>query len=759
LIKENLNTTAIAANNFQQSKQISISKFLSAFYPDTQEKIYLRSFKPKGALDKPDNIPQKYTVTRAELTFSEPTKHRLETDNITRGIYFVVNAGGNTDKDITRYNAFFVENDNRSIEEQHAALDAALLAPSIRNNTKKSVHAYWLIQGNCTEVEWREVQEGLIAYFDGDKNIKNPSRTMRLPFFNHVTYNGEDDYSYKPVEVVEFEPLRRYTVDEMKAAFPAPEKVQPLILSDSQFSSNSSISQEWKELNGELKKRIMQVGKKNNRGIIETRGICHNGKSKTAIMLNPATGAVKCMNGCGHEQVLRAFGLPEKPLYSSTSSNSQVSIKEDGATGHIAFPMLDREKALYGLAGDIVKAIELHSEADPVALLIQLLVGFGNAIGRTAYFTAEADRHYTNLFTVIVGASARGRKGTSWGYIKRLLEAVKPEWASNITGGLTSGEGLIHHVRDVEEDFMPGAVRPSKCALVIESEFAAVLRVQKREGNTLSSIIRQAWDSGTISAMRRNNPEKATNAHVSIIGHITDDELRKCLQETDAVNGYANRFLWACAKRSKKLPEGGNFNQDNLAPFVKRLRDAVKKASSTSEMKRDEEARELWIDIYNRLDEEMDGSIGSILSRAEAQIMRLACVYALLDCSSVIKRIHLEAANALWKYCEASALYIFGGNSISKKAQKILDWLTEASETGLNKTELIKRNGNRGAGVVNRALAELRDAGLAFPKSIPTGGRTEERWFIATASLLRTCEFDEVDELSLSDEKSLGLAA
>ena len=432
-------------------------------------------------------------------------------------------------------------------------------------------------------------------------------------------------------------------------------------------------------------------------------------------------------------------------LFLSNPSDSQIRNEGGGAISRTAFPTLDRQRALHGLAGEIVNAIEPHSEADPVALLVQLLVGFGNAIGRTAHFIAEADSHYANLFAVIVGASARGRKGTSWGYVKRLLQAVEPDWANDITGGLSSGEGLIHHVRDVEEDFMPGAVRQGKRALVFESEFASVLRVQKREGNTLSAIIRQAWDTGDLAVMRKNQPERATNAHISIIGHITEDELRKCLQETDAVNGYANRFLWVCARRSKKLPEGGNFHRVNVAPLVRRLREAVEFAGGIGELRRDEAARELWFEIYDKLDEAIEGSMSGILSRAEAQIMRLASVYALLDRSTVIMRIHLEAAYALWKYCEDSARYIFEGNSLSKLAQKYLDWLLKAGEAGLNKTELTGNNGNRTTGL-NEGLQELQLAELAFPKFTPTRGRTEERWFAAAALSPRSCEFDEDDE-------------
>jgi P4 family phage/plasmid primase-like protien len=322
-----------AVSNPNSKPKISVSDFLAAFYPDSQEQIHLRSFKPKGAPDTVENRPATYVATRAELTFSTALKQRLMTANRTRGIYFVVNAGGNSDKDITRYNAFFAESDTLSMEEQHAALDAAPLPTSIRNETKKSVHAYWLIEGGCSEAEWREVQERLIAYFDGDNSIKNPSRTMRVPSFNHVTYDVEEGYTFKPVEVVAFEPSRRYTVAQMKEAFPAPKPKEKLPMFDVEARSSDSHFETWEVLNAELQRRIMRAGKLNRRGIYETKGICHNGQSNTAIMFSPATGAVKCMAGCTHEQLLEAFHLPKKPDFPRLIIGGR-SIRSGDLKGH-----------------------------------------------------------------------------------------------------------------------------------------------------------------------------------------------------------------------------------------------------------------------------------------------------------------------------------------------------------------------------------------------------------------------------------------
>ena len=72
------------------------------------------------------------------------------------------------------------------------------------------------------------------------------------------------------------------------------------------------------------------------------------------------------------------------------------------------------EDAFHGLAGDVVRTLEPHTEADPAALLLQFLVAVGSVIDRGPHFRAEADRHALNLFVVLVGETSKARKGSSW---------------------------------------------------------------------------------------------------------------------------------------------------------------------------------------------------------------------------------------------------------------------------------------------------------------------------------------------------------
>ena len=238
---------------------MNLDKFLSAFFIAEKEPIHFRAFKPKNALDTGSNRPQMLSQSREHLV-SSAGEIELRKFNHLRGIYFAPNAGGNTDEEITRFNAVFVENDNLSIEEQHKALDECPLPTSIRVETKRSVHAYWLLRENCPQDEWRDVQSRLIAYFDGDKSIKNPSRVMRLPFFFHLTYDEQatGSYNLKLVEVVQFNPERRYLITQLKESFPEAEKPKNTLTATFEIAetiSNGSRNKELFSLAGSLRRK------------------------------------------------------------------------------------------------------------------------------------------------------------------------------------------------------------------------------------------------------------------------------------------------------------------------------------------------------------------------------------------------------------------------------------------------------------------------------------------------------------------------
>lgn len=428
--------------------------------------------------------------------------------------------------------------------------------------------------------------------------------------------------------------------------------------------------------------------------------------------------------------------LPSGP---ATPSGAPVSILED-------WPEPLAEEAYYGLAGRFVRVVEPHSEADPVALLVQFLVAVGNVIGRTAHALADGAKHYTNEYAVLVGQSSKARKGTSWARVKELLTQLDEAWASSrVLGGLSSGEGLIWNVRDpvesrerVKERGAPARYEtvvsdegePDKRILIQEAEFANVLRQNDRTGNTLSAIIRQAWDAGNLRTLTKSSPARATEAHVSQIGHITREELHRYLTATESANGFGNRYMWFLVRRSKLLPLGGSPDSESLREIARELKAVIEFGRSAGEMRFDDAAREMWCEVYSILSRDGYGLAGALTGRAEAHVLRLSLIYAVLDCSPAIRVEHLAAALAVWTYAGQSVRSIFGSSTGNPLADELLQLLCAAGAKGLTRNELRDMVGkSMPADRITQALGVLLRVGLAQSEQRNTGGRPAEVWF------------------------------
>jgi hypothetical protein len=333
---------------------------------------------------------------------------------------------------------------------------------------------------------------------------------------------------------------------------------------------------------------------------------------------------------------------------------------------------------------------------------------------------------------------------------------IDSAWAeARVTGGLSSGEGLINAARDERHEKKPirekGRVVDYENVLVdegvddkrlmlIEEELSQALKVMAREGNILSATVRQAWDHGNLNPLTKSNPIKATGAHISIVGHITKEELLRYLTETEQANGFANRFIWLMVYRSKCIPNPLGIPAEILSPLVESLRDRVEAARRTGEMVRTTEAEKVWAGIYPELSEGKPGLIGRVLGRAEAQVMRLACLYALIDGHERVDVEHLAAALAFWDYSEKSAMTIFGEMSGYPTADRIMAALGESPE-GMSETDLRDLFGrNKSSDEIQRALTGLLSAGKVKPEVIPTGRRPKTIW--------RRCDINDINDIN-----------
>jgi hypothetical protein len=426
-----------------------------------------------------------------------------------------------------------------------------------------------------------------------------------------------------------------------------------------------------------------------------------------------------------------------KPVVIEPPVNEPGDLTELDSVTTISYPTPLGKAAYHGVAGKFVERVFPKSEADPVALLVQLLVAFGNLIGRCAYTVAGGADHFLNLYVAIVGQTSKSRKGGSWAHVKRLLELVEKDWVTgHIISSVSSGEGLIWRVRDPIYKTVNGEAQViddgvvDKRLCLVTTELSELFTVMSRTGNTLSAVLRNAWDDENLAVVTKNSSATATAALFSIIGHITLDEVRKLLTATESANGFGNRFAWPLVKRSKSLPEDGDLPA--LADIVTEIQKAVQFARDTDEIiVRTDAARKLWAQVYPELSEGRPGLIGALTARAEALVMRLECIYALLDCSRFRDVPHLKAALEVWRYCDESTHIIFESGTGNKHADRILQALKVAGNTGLTKTDISYQLFNRNLPQfeLDEALRLLHGLKLAYCTEEKTAGRAIERWF------------------------------
>jgi hypothetical protein len=407
--------------------------------------------------------------------------------------------------------------------------------------------------------------------------------------------------------------------------------------------------------------------------------------------------------------------------------------------------------ALRGLAGEIVRAVEPHSEADPVGILVSTLVRYAATVGRSPHCMVGSTRHGVNLFALLVGSTSQGRKGTAEADAEGLFRLAGEDSLVPTTSGLGSGEGLVNAIRDEVkktkvvrekggsshvEDYVAEDGVEDKRLLVREAEFAHPLRVSQREGSVLSPVIRLAFDGADLRITTRNAPLRASNPHVCILGHIPPEEERRLLADAEVESGFANRFAHFAVRRSKLLPNVRPVPRDVSVPLAARLRETVAFGRGVGEMERDAAAEALWGRLYVVLAEERPGLAGALLARAHAHVLRFSMVYALMDGSAVVRRSHLESAAALWAYSELSVRFVFGDMLRDRRAEELVTALREAGPKGLKREDvrdLFSRN--LSAVRVDMLLGDLARQGLAHARKAASKGpgRPAVTWYSGPA--------------------------
>jgi hypothetical protein len=440
--------------------------------------------------------------------------------------------------------------------------------------------------------------------------------------------------------------------------------------------------------------------------------------------------------GAGSE-IRRRLGFEPAPN-TGDAGDAEQDIKSEFAIKEKSKPVPMRSEAYYGLAGEVVRIAESDTEACPEAILVQTLIAVGNMIGREVWRN-QGDYQRLVEFGCLVGPSGDG-KGVSWSVVEGLLQQIDPQWTKScIKKGVATGEALVNEIRDERTVVLKGkedketgeaktVVEPGvddKRAFILEQEFSRLLSVAKRQGNPLSEVVRNAFDSPvTLSALSKTNPISASRPHISIMGHITPSELGRVLNGADRTNGFANRFLWIETYRRQELPFATvpEWSGEKYSTLIANFRRAIEWAKEhPRSMTWTEAGKAAWVQWY-KTQGKRPGEMGVILNRWKSHVLRLSMIYAILDCRNVIDVKHFNAAKAVWDYAVQSAMRIFGNSTGNKKADQLSAKLQRVGEMGLTAINAFFKNNLSQADRddIIKALVENGAATIDL-RSSPTG--------------------------------------
>jgi hypothetical protein len=651
--------------------------------------------------------------------------------------------------------------DGRSLAAVREAIAAAglPLPTAIVETSPEHWHCYWKLEARLPDLAtFKRHQRGLVEKLGSCPAVCSFQQVMRLP---GPFCNVKPDRPAKPrVRIVDCDPNRIYAA----AAFPLADaepvyEAVPLEQLATKIEAGS-MADATRQL---VEQATVMPGKGRRQSIFEAARDMH----ARAWSVDDATAVLMAVAGkVGLEpddrediprQVRNAFATPATPGFAKqetarivcTGSAATTPASDDDYLAELesiplplppALPPRPELALAHGVIGDFMRRVEHETEAHAVALAGALLVAIGNSIGRGPHAIVGRTYHYSNLFMAVVGNTGAGRKGTGGDIVADCLRPADEEWATWChSPNLVSGEGVVEALRDpivklvpkkgggpddFEETVIDRGVK-DKRLLITCTELASAFKAANRENSILSQTLREAWDGKTLRTMAKNCARVATDPHLSIVGHVTRQELVKVARESDIFGGTYNRFVFLLSDRARLLPHGGDL--DDLGTVPARIADVIAFARGIGRVKRSPAANRLWESVYHELTTPVGSDLlAAVLSRGEAQTLRLSLLMALVAKRETIEADDLAAALDLWRYAVASARVVFG-QVHDPLFEKIVAAVNE--RPGITRTGLHQRLGWKlGSPELVAALARVQAAGMIHHRRIETRGRPSEQW-------------------------------
>jgi len=346
-------------------------------------------------------------------------------------------------------------------------------------------------------------------------------------------------------------------------------------------------------------------------------------------------------------------------MIANAESKLNEDINED--PWGIPIPHL-RPEAFHGILKYIVEVGSENSEAVPAALGMNTLSRFAATLGREVHIAFGDDFKTLTLFSIVIGPSGFGRKGTSAKLPERIFKEVELYLQNPFPlithRDINTGEGLIYALRD-PKDKDPGII--DKRAYFEISEFSIILSRAKKEASTVTQVIRDLWDGNNLQTLTKGESSKSTCPHGVISGHITKDEFLKMATKTDFVNGFLNRFFIMHSLRTKVVHDPHPVNQEVICEIAKYISEALQLTFNrdSKSILFTEKGLKRFIELKIGLEKPRSETVKTLMVREISYLRMLAALIALINKKQEIDVPHLDAAVAWIDYWEETVEYCF----------------------------------------------------------------------------------------------------
>ncbi|MET7984575.1 DUF3987 domain-containing protein [Streptomyces sp. NPDC005281] len=366
------------------------------------------------------------------------------------------------------------------------------------------------------------------------------------------------------------------------------------------------------------------------------------------------------------------------------------------------------EQMSFGPMGAAVSEAMATSEADPIGVWAASLSLYSAAISRTVRLD---NRRPVVVWTVLAGRSAIGRKGYALNTATTILSKVDGLGGfihARRRSGVSSGPSLVDMLSGLELDSVGKDGGLDGRAILVEEEWAAVLKTQKR-CSKFSTLFRTAWDGKPLSnRTKKDGLQSVAQPLLGFHAHITPGEWGKYVSSSEALGGSYNRLLPVLVERSKLLP----WDNKPQVPDTSALREAFEWATEENRVMRfTREAGERYDEIRAEVEAkmaELPELLASYMERAAEQVQRVAAVLASME---MTEEVTPEAVEAAWAFVS------FSMDSVEKLVK---DAASESGSTRADKSpqemirDVLKRyGGETKASDLLRALwGKLNAAGI-----------------------------------------------